>query len=65
MTFVTFQETEPRITSPGQAWDLVGKLFGSQRLPELPGRAVMGSLAFLAGAVDAVCCTKYRCPLSF
>ena len=25
------------------------------------GAMTMGSLAFLAGAVDAVCCTKYRC----
>lgn len=25
------------------------------------GAMTMGSLAFVAGAVDAVCCTKYRC----
>lgn len=28
------------------------------------GAMTMGSLAFLAGAVDAVCCTKYRCDWS-
>lgn len=39
--------------------DLARKPVVQSLLPN--GAMTMGSLAFLAGAVDAVCCTKYRC----